>query len=605
MAEFVAAAPFLQGCKLPHAWRGHTAWRVLDTRFAHGLRFLQTWHEWNLDPQRARILRYVALAETLSEIDEMLARASPFPALFELAQELAPQWYGLLPGFHSLTLGDGKVLLTLCIGDTRKLLHEQCFLADSVFLDLVPQGHPLWDAWHLKALARCCHRGTTLSGNADTPEWKNQLAQCGFQFAALTQASGSPILVAKFEPTWKIRRTRRSLPMPAATPGHCAVIGAGLAGASVASALAHRGWTVTVLDQHDAPAGGASGLPAGLVFPHVSADDCVLSRLSRSGVRLMLHQAHQLLRQGWGWAPSGVLEHRLGGLSGVPPNWPACGQQWSQAAQGSSQAHPAIWHVQGAWLKPAALVRAWLAQPGITFRGGSTVGAVEPARGQWSVLDPHGEQLVQVDRVVFANACGAAPLVEALASKYPSEKVLANQLPAMSGMRGQLSWATHLPLLDDFFPPTPVNGSGSVMAFVPADSASVALPAWYVGSTYQNVNEPELPEAANHADNLAHLERLLPTLAQILAPQFSDGSVQAWKGTRCVTSDRLPLVGPLQAGDHPTLWICAGMGSRGLTFSALCAELLAAQWGSEPLPVPARLARSLTPLRRGGTVADA
>ena len=35
------------------------------------------------------------------------------------------------------------------------------------------------------------------------------------------------------------------------------------------------------------------------------------------------------------------------------------------------------------------------------------------------------------------------------------------------------------------------------------------------------------------------------------------------------------------------------MGSRGLTFAALCAELLAAHWHGEPLALPATLARAL------------
>jgi tRNA 5-methylaminomethyl-2-thiouridine biosynthesis bifunctional protein len=73
--------------------------------------------------------------------------------------------------------------------------------------------------------------------------------------------------------------------------------------------------------------------------------------------------------------------------------------------------------------------------------------------------------------------------------------------------------------------------------------------------------------------------------------------VNAWKNTRCVTTDRLPVVGPVDETGHPGLWICAGMGSRGLSFSVLCAELLAAQWGGEPWVIEARLARLLTALR--------
>jgi tRNA 5-methylaminomethyl-2-thiouridine biosynthesis bifunctional protein len=47
------------------------------------------------------------------------------------------------------------------------------------------------------------------------------------------------------------------------------------------------------------------------------------------------------------------------------------------------------------------------------------------------------------------------------------------------------------------------------------------------------------------------------------------------------------------------------MGSRGLSFAVLCAQLLVAQIGAEPWPVEASLARSLhsTRTRRGKSAA--
>jgi tRNA 5-methylaminomethyl-2-thiouridine biosynthesis bifunctional protein len=45
------------------------------------------------------------------------------------------------------------------------------------------------------------------------------------------------------------------------------------------------------------------------------------------------------------------------------------------------------------------------------------------------------------------------------------------------------------------------------------------------------------------------------------------------------------------------------MGSRGLTFAALCAELLAARLHAEPLPVEQRLAHALLPQRAAVTQA--
>jgi tRNA 5-methylaminomethyl-2-thiouridine biosynthesis bifunctional protein len=66
---------------------------------------------------------------------------------------------------------------------------------------------------------------------------------------------------------------------------------------------------------------------------------------------------------------------------------------------------------------------------------------------------------------------------------------------------------------------------------------------------------------------------------------------------RCATPTRLPALGPLPADQAPGLWVCTGMGSRGLTFAALCGELLAARLHGEPLPVEQRLADALLPQR--------
>ena len=68
------------------------------------------------------------------------------------------------------------------------------------------------------------------------------------------------------------------------------VIGAGLAGAAVTSRLVARGWTVDLVDRAPAPAAAASGLRAGVFQPHLSRDDCLLSRLTRAGFMYALSQ---------------------------------------------------------------------------------------------------------------------------------------------------------------------------------------------------------------------------------------------------------------------------------------------------------------------------
>ncbi|OGB58839.1 MAG: hypothetical protein A2503_11085 [Burkholderiales bacterium RIFOXYD12_FULL_59_19] len=560
-----------------NTWQGLTCWRMLDTQFALGERFFKTWQTWRADPQRSRLLHYVAFTQTPPSAPELSGAVSHDPTLAHLAQELASQWFGLLPGFHRFLLNQGQVVLTLCVGDTSNLLRQQQFEADAVALSV--HDTETGSLWRIKALARCCRRGTRLSVRApdvcDLSDVAQHLSQCGFAIETPTTAHPSPapaMLEASFNPRWTLKNTRH-MALEAAVPvGSCAVIGAGLAGASVAAALARRGWQVTVLDQAEAPAAGASGLPVGLVVPHVSADDCALSRLSRSGVCLMLQQARSLLVAGQDWAPTGVLERDIYG------------------------GHPTtqdIWHPQGAWLKPAQLVRAWLSQPGITFMGNSEVRQLRQRDGAWELLDAQAKVLCRAERVVLANAGGAVALLQRLLQDEPRRAPDFARLPAMHGMRGLLSWARHNNTSKAVFPPHPVNGSGSLVPRVPVDGGF----AWFTGSSYQPDSQPERPDQDNHLGNWQHLQPLLPELADALQQPFESGELNSWKGTRCVTTDRLPAVGPLEASDASGLWICAGLGSRGLSFSVLCAELLAARWGLEPWPVEASLAKSLNALR--------
>lgn len=576
---------------LPPAWAGQDIWRVLDTRFDQGLRFLATWQTWRLEDRRPRLLHYVALSAQPLAASELLQAAETFPELHHLAQELAAQCWGLLPGFHRLTLAHGQVLLTLCVGEAPALLREQQFAADAIVLD-TSADEAAWDRWACKALAQCSRRGTQLTVTHPSAALQDRLAQSGFE---LTGRHG------QFNPRWELKTTRTPQRPRAARPGRCAVIGAGLAGASVAAALARRGWQVEVLDSAPAPAAGASGLPVGLVVPHVSADDSPRSRLSRAGVRLMLQELRRLLVQGQDWDLSGVLEHRVDGTPGLPRDWAAAGRDWAHPVsltgawtQGMKPGVPSLWHAQAAWVKPAQLVRAWLSQPGVAFHGLNHVAGLRHEDEEWLLLDDAGNTLTRASHVVLANACNLTQLLSGLQASLPVLRPRVAQLPALHGMRGLLSWGLQQAGHAADLPTFPVNGLGSLIPSIP----SAQGPAWYAGATYEAVTQSALPGAAHHQINFDKLTTLLPTAAQALATAFTTGQVQAWGNTRCVSSDRLPLVGALDAGEMPSLWLSAALGSRGLSFSMLCAELLAAQLGAEPWPVEASLARFLHARRR-------
>ena len=581
---------FLRGCGLPAAWAGQAQWRILETGFGLGLNFLVTWQAWQADPQRPRLLHFVATEAHPASAADILRAAMAHPELLPLAEQLQAQCWGLLPGVHRLVFEEGRVLLSLCIGDTKTVLREQLFEADTVYLDgFSPSKNPgIWDIHTLKTVARCCRRGTRIASWTVARAVLDGLAQCGF---VVQKTPGLPPkrdnLQGEFNPRWEPRKAKPATTVTAST---CVVIGGGLAGAATAASLARRGWRVEVLDSQTTPAGGASGLPAGLLVPHISPDDSLLSRLSRCGVRATWQQAAALLQAGSDWQACGVLERRLDGSAGLHADWPAAGHDWSEAAGPAQLANaglsdadgPACWHHKAGWIKPARLVQALLAQPDILWRGGIQAARLQRdmATGAWQVFDAEGLCLARADLVV-------------LAAGYASRLLVDGGLP-LQAIRGQVSWGLRpADEAADAFPPFPVNGHGSFIPAVPTDKGL----AWLAGANFERDQDHTRIRAQDQQTNFERLQTLLPATAAHLATTFNSGAAQAWAGVRCASPDRLPLVGPVDAAVQPGLWVNTAMGARGLSFAVLCGELLAAKLHGEPLPLEQRLAQALAAQR--------
>ncbi|HYF17471.1 MAG TPA: tRNA (5-methylaminomethyl-2-thiouridine)(34)-methyltransferase MnmD [Ramlibacter sp.] len=560
---------FLAGCGLPSAWTDQPRWTVLETGFGLGLNFLATWQAWRSDPARCGLLHYVATEAFPVAPGDLVRSAAAHPELAPLARELASRWWGLVPGVHRLSFEQGGLLLTLAIGDSRAQLQELSLAADAVFLDgFDPQRNPaMWELPLLKAVARCCRRGAALATWTVAGRVRRDLQQCGF---VLQKVLGLPpkreCLRGHYEPGWTVRRQQAT----AASPSEAVVVGGGVAGAAAAAALARRGWRVQVLDAAVEPASGASRLPAGLLAPHTSPDDGLLSRLSRAGVRMTLEQCRALLREGEDYGWTGVLEHRSDDRP--LPDLGAGQGDWQRRGDDPH----AVWHAAGAWIKPAALARAWLAQPGVSWRGGTHVRRLQSGAQGWQALDGQGAVAAEAPLVVVAAALDTARLLDGGLVLNP--------------VRGQVSWDLHAG--DLALPQQPVNGNGHFLPDVPLAAGR----AWLSGSTYVRGDRSLQERQEEHAANLARLAELVPDTAAALRPRFEGGQVRAWTGIRCASSDRRPLVGEARPG----LWVSTAMGSRGLTFAWLCAELLAARLHAEPWPLPNRLAAALDVGRQAG-----
>ena len=611
-----ARGVFVHGCGLPAAWACKPQWTILETGFGLGLNFLLTWQAWNADPLRPRLLHFVSLEAFPASAADVLRAACAHPELQAFAEQLARQLWGLLPGMHRLVFEAGQVLLTLCIGDAKAMLRQQSFEADSVFLDgFSPERNPdMWDLPALKAVARCCRRGTRMATWTVARSVRDALTQCGF---LVEKCAGIPPkrdrLEGEFNPAWEPKKSRST--SPRTIPARCVVIGAGLAGAAVAASLARRGWLVTVLDSAAEPASGASSLPAGVFAPHVSPDDGLLSRLSRIGVRATLQQAHALLNTGSDWNATGVLERAMDHPRTLPATWlredSDAARDWVQTAgpaqlaacQLSSTEH-ALWHEKGGWIRPASLVQAWLATPGVSWCGRSSAKSLVRCDGAWQVLGESNQVLACAELVVLAAGHASAALAASADRGSPGQAMLGRQL-ALQAIRGQVTWAPLVVDLAPHVPACPVNGHGSLIAGLPLPGGEPGQLAWLAGSTYERGSARIEIRLEDDQYNLQRLGNLLPDVAKALAGKEVKQPVNAWAGVRCATPGRLPAVGPLGSlasdgqqhdDDFPGLWVCSGLGSRGLTFAALCGEVLAGRLHGEPLPISARLADALLPV---------
>ncbi len=596
---------FLGGNALPLRWARREQFVVLETGFGLGTNFLATWQAWRDDPGWPRRLHFVSVERhPLAAAD--LQRVAPEP-LQPLAAQLAAQWPLPLPGLHRLTFDDDRVVLTLALGDAAGVVPQLALGADAFFLDgFAPERNPeMWSPPLIKALARLARPGATLATWCTARGVRDALAASGFVVGRRPGFGHKrEMLVARFEPRWRMRR--HEPPLPRAGDRQALVVGAGLAGCSVAQALARRGWQVEVLEAGDAAASGASALPWGLLHPQVSPDDNRLARLTRAGFLLGVRQLAQLRREMAEplWHERGVLQQATDDAEGdrmrraidrlgIPTPFARWLDGEAAARQiGVTPQRGGLWFAGGGIVSSRRWCRAMLdaGADRIALRTGAPAARLSRDEHGWSVEDEGGRSLASAPVLVVAAALASARLVGL-------------QFAPLRPVRGRISLLRPQDL-------------PALCAGLAGDGYAVRAPdgTVRVGASYEFA--PAEGEAAGcasageiHRGNLQRLSRLIVDPGPVETTGMFDG-------LRCVSHDRLPLAGPVadeatslaeaqrlrgaQLADLPRragLYASFALGSRGLTLAPLAAELIAAQLEGEPWPVERDLAKAIDPGR--------
>jgi len=593
---------FLHGNGLPPRWAARAHFTILETGFGLGNNFLATWDAWRRDPARCERLFFVSV-ERHPPRHEDLARvhaASPWP---DLAAQLLQAWPPLVPNLHPLDFDGGRVQLLLALGDVKRLLPALRLTADAFYLDgFAPARNPdMWQPRLLRTLGRQAAPEATAATWSVAHDVRAALATAGFEVQRASGIGGKrEITVARFAPRFTPRGPARA----ALSPGRSAVVvGAGLAGAAAAQALARLGWAVTVLDRHAEPARETSGNPAGLFHGTVNAADGSHARLFRAAALVAQREYAAAVAGGVPGSAEGLLrlELRDGGLAAMRARLqelglPADYVQALDAATASQRAGvpvgaPAWFYPGGGWVAPPAWVRHALATPGVQFIGGVAVATVECHGSDWLLRDAGGRTLAQAPIAVLAHAAGAAQALALLGGPgWPltHSRGQVTRVPAQATDR-----ALWLPLAGDgYVLPLPEGG------LLCGASHEAAAP-----------DGDDTPREADHLFNLQRLQRLIGQ-----PPPADLSSCQGRVGWRLHSDDRLPIAGavPLPAAAmppgqrldqarllprHPGLFVLAALGSRGLTLAPLLGRLVAAQATGTPWPLEQDLVDAVDPGR--------
>lgn len=549
---------FLDGNGLPARWQGRERFVVLETGFGLGNNFLATLEAWRADPQRCGTLHFVS-------VEKHPFRAADMPAALRTA------WPMLVPGVHRLRFDEGRVVLTLIFADIADALPQLRLSADAFFLDgFSPARNPeMWTRPVLKRLARLAAPGATAATWSVAGEVRTALGEAGFETEKRPGFAGKREMLCA-------RYAGRAESAPTVGDRRVMVIGAGIAGAAACASFAARGWQVSLLERHTAPASEASGNHAGVFHPLVTADDSVFARLTRAA-------SLSLLASGIPRAECGVLQlardereaeaqQRALALLGFPADY-ASAVDVAQASEcaGMPVAAGGLWFPRAGWIRPRAAVSALL--DGCSERLGRRLGceaaALSREGGEWIARDAQGMELARAPFAVLANAADALRLAPDAAVR-------------LRRVRGQL---THLPGERFAGLRCAVLRGGFVVP--PVDGIAVA------GASFDFDDEEARPRVEDHAGNLERLEKILPSAAAGLDPAALGGRV-AWRAT---VPDRLPMVGSIDDPRGPGLLGAFAYGSRGLLWANLAAELLASRVEGEPWPLEARLAEAIAPGR--------
>ena len=642
---------FLQQNKLQQRWHNLSSsdsitqsFVIGETGFGTGLNFLCACDLWlKSAPEDWRLL-FISTELKPIERDLLKSIYQSWGTLTELSNELIDQYPELLPGTHSISMAGGRIQLYLMLGEANEKLQQIAQSAepqlasytkhgvDAWFLDgFAPAKNPqLWCQTLFETVASLSNKGATFATFTSASQVRKGLADAGFTVHKVEGFGRKrESLIGHYSCSHKTgpKKTDPKATAIKTTPKNTSthwyldqspclrksrevtVLGAGIAGCTTAVALAKKGFDVTVIDRHPLAGQEGSGNHQAIVYPRLSVQNDQLPRINLTAMLYASRYYQPLWKQGLG-AQCGVLLVPAGNQA--EEDFRQIGERFNKdkalvrlvdnqqlcSISGIKLHAPlGLFFPSLGWLPPSVVCQTLLKQHDIPLIQADIIHIERcDKKHQWQLHHSRQHSPFTVETLVIANAHGCQQFKQ-------TEFLNINQL------RGQVSHIPTNPISAEL--KTVICGKGYI---APADQGFHSC-----GATY---NKGLFSTELRTQDHQTNLETLFATdkgITQALGNHDVE-NLQGRANYRCTSRDYLPMVGPVpdisaflasfkplrnnasirldQKGTYlPNLYVTCSMGSRGLSYAPLAAELIASEISGEIPPLERDLRLAMHPAR--------
>ena len=345
------------------------------------------------------------------------------------------------------------------------------------------------------------------------------------------------------------------------------MIGAGIAGTSIANQYHRLGVSVCVVDSASGPGQATSAHDGAITHPALGRTASRLHRLALAAYRLVEldcasawdHRGVFALAKIGTACDEEALQNKLTQLGITADIGEYISAEDARKRFGIERA--GVWFSGAGSINLATLCKERIMScKGLQTIWSSTIECLERKGNLWRALDKNASCIVTAKTVVLANAFGAQDLLTPFGQKLYLKPV-----------RGQLS-IFRIDQQTDLLEHIPrINLSGDGYCTPPVWNPEFQSYRWLVGSTYDENQSSTQASAASDEHN----RRLA---AGLLRPHIIDPAkltvADQFVGVRCVSKDRLPIIGAVSG--LPNLYLATALGSRGLLWSTLASAIIPA-----------------------------